>query len=107
MAVAEREDIDATLALLQRAVATPSVTGDEGAFARLVADQLEATGADVVRIEEPAPGRPAVWRHRHGVGRGRGERRARDGPQPRDEGDRRAGRAREASAHELRRLRRA
>jgi acetylornithine deacetylase len=53
---------------LRRAVQTPSITGQEGAFARLVADELRASGAEEVQIEEVAPGRPIVW----SVTRGRG-----------------------------------
>ncbi len=64
-------DDDAAIALLQRAVRTPSVTGDEGAFARLVARELEASGADEVHVEEAAPGRPVVWSVTRGTGGGR------------------------------------
>ncbi len=64
-------DADAAVALLQQAVRTPSVTGDEGAFARLVAKELEASGADEVHIEEAAPGRPVVWSVTRGTGGGR------------------------------------
>jgi acetylornithine deacetylase len=45
----------------RRAIRTPSVTGDELAFARLVAAELEAVGAGEVHLEEVAPGRPIVW----------------------------------------------
>ena len=54
-------DEGAAVDWLRRAVATPSVTGDELAFARLVADELESCGADEVHLEEVAPGRPIVW----------------------------------------------
>ena len=64
-------DADAAVALLQRAVATPSITGTEGAFARLVAAELEDAGADEVHVEEVEPGRPVVWSVTRGAGGGR------------------------------------
>lgn len=64
-------DADAAVALLQRAVRTPSITGDEGAFARLVAGELEAAGADEVHVEDVEPGRPVVWSITRGTGGGR------------------------------------
>ena len=63
-------DDDAAVDWLRRAVATPSVTGDELAFARLVASELEACGADEVHLEEVAPGRPIVWSVTRGSGGG-------------------------------------
>jgi acetylornithine deacetylase len=57
--------------LLQRAVRTPSITGDETAFAALVADELRAAGADEVHVEEVEPGRPVVWSVTRGTGGGR------------------------------------
>jgi acetylornithine deacetylase len=57
--------------LLRRAVATPSITGGELAFARLVAAELEALGADEVHLEEVEPGRPIVWSVTRGAGSGR------------------------------------
>ena len=66
-AVAEARVVD----LLRRAVRTPSITGDETAFARLVADELRAAGADEVHVEEAAPGRPIVWSVTRGTGGGR------------------------------------
>jgi acetylornithine deacetylase len=55
------------LALLRRAIATPSVTGDEAAFAALMKDELISIGAEGVTLREFAAGRPNVW----GVRRGR------------------------------------
>jgi acetylornithine deacetylase len=60
----------AALAWLRRAVGTPSVTGGELAFARLVAAELEACGADAVHLEEVEPGRPIVWSVTRGTGGG-------------------------------------
>jgi acetylornithine deacetylase len=57
-------------ALLQRAVAVPSVTGDELAFAALVAAELRAAGADEVELAQPQPGRPVVWSRTRGTGGG-------------------------------------
>jgi acetylornithine deacetylase len=54
-----RDDGEA-LDLLRAAVSTPSVTGDEAAYAHLVAAQLRADAVDV-RIDEFAPGRANVW----------------------------------------------
>lgn len=53
-------DADAAIALLRRAVGTPSVTGEEAAFARLLASELEALGASDVTLSDFAPGRPNV-----------------------------------------------
>lgn len=61
----------AALDFLQRAVRTPSVTGSELEFARLVAAELEAAGADEVHLEEIEPGRPIVWSVTRGRGGGR------------------------------------
>ncbi len=55
------------LALLRKAIATPSVTGDEAAFAALLKDELLSIGAEAVVSREFAAGRPNVW----GVRRGR------------------------------------
>src|ERR671933_902535 len=63
-------DEAAAVAWLRRAVATPSVTGDELAFAGLVADELERCGCDEVHLEEVAPGRPIVWSVSRGSGGG-------------------------------------
>jgi acetylornithine deacetylase len=62
---------DAALAFFQRAVRTPSVTGDELAFARVVAAELDAVGADEVHLEEVEPGRPIVWSVTRGQSGGR------------------------------------
>jgi acetylornithine deacetylase len=48
------------LALLKRAVAVPSVTGDEKAFAELLAQELRLLGASDVTLKDFAPGRPNV-----------------------------------------------
>jgi acetylornithine deacetylase len=63
-----REALDAggALALLTRAIGTPSVTGDEAAFAALLADELSALGAEGVTLRDFAPGRPNVWGLRKG-----------------------------------------
>lgn len=53
-------DEDHAVDLLRRAIGTPSITGDELAFARLVADELREAGADEVHLEEVEPGRPIV-----------------------------------------------
>jgi acetylornithine deacetylase len=59
--VLEAIDEAAAVEWWRRAVQTPSVTGEEGAFARLVADELDALGAGDVQVEEVEPGRPIVW----------------------------------------------
>lgn len=59
-----------TLEFLRRAIGTPSVTGNELAFARLVAAELEALGHEV-HLEEVEPDRPIVWSIRRGSGGGR------------------------------------
>jgi acetylornithine deacetylase len=59
--IVDAVDEAAAVAWLRRAVETPSITGDEMAFARLVASELEACGADEVHLEEVLPGRPIVW----------------------------------------------
>src|SRR5512135_607294 len=69
-AILSAVDPDAALAWLRRAVGTSSVTGREMDFARLVADELEATGADEVHVVEAAPGRPVVWSVTRGAGGG-------------------------------------
>src|SRR5437762_14261247 len=61
----------AAVEFLKRAVRTPSVTGDELAFGRLVAAELELLGFDEVRVEEVEPGRPIVWSVARGSGGGR------------------------------------
>lgn len=69
-AILQAVDRDAAVDWLRRAVRTPSVTGDEMAFARLVASELEACGADEVHLEEVLPGRPVVWSVTRGTGGG-------------------------------------
>lgn len=66
--VARAVDEDAAVGWLRRAVATPSVTGNELEFARLVAAELRASGADEVHLEEVEPGRPIVWSVTRGSG---------------------------------------
>jgi len=56
--------------LLRRAIQTPSVTGDELPFARLLVEELRAAGADEVHLEEVEPGRPIVWSITRGTGGG-------------------------------------
>jgi len=63
-------DRDAAIALLARAVGTPSVTGHERAFATLLARELEAIGAEAVRLDDFAPGRPNVTALLKGEGGG-------------------------------------
>ena len=53
-------DAEGALGLLRRAIATPSVTGAEAAFAGMLAEELTALGAVDVSIEDFAPGRPNV-----------------------------------------------
>ena len=57
---------EAALALLRRAVGTPSVTGAEAAFAALLADELKALGAENVSLWDFASGRPNVTALRKG-----------------------------------------
>jgi acetylornithine deacetylase len=63
-------DDEQAIGWLQEAVATPSVTGDEMAFARLVERELRACGVDEVHVEEVEPGRPIVWSRTRGAGDG-------------------------------------
>ena len=53
-------DPDYVVDLLKRAVATPSITGNEAAVARLFAHELEAIGLDRVELFDFEPGRPNV-----------------------------------------------
>ena len=62
----EAFDQDHALALLRRAIATPSVTGGEGAFAAMLKDELVSIGAEGVVLREFARGRPNVWGLRRG-----------------------------------------
>ena len=64
-------DEERAVGWLRRAIGTPSITGDEGAFAQLVAEELRAIGADEVHLEEVEPGRPIVWSVTRGAGGGR------------------------------------
>jgi acetylornithine deacetylase len=63
-------DDEQAIAWLQQAIAVPSVTADEMAFARLVEQELAACGVDEVHLEEVAPGRPIVWSRTRGAGDG-------------------------------------
>ena len=65
--VDEAEAVD----LLRRAIRTPSITGQELPFARLLVEELDAAGADQVHLEEVEPGRPIVWSVTRGTGGGR------------------------------------
>lgn len=67
---ADAVDRDWMVALLTRAVATPSVTGTESAIADLLADALREAGVDDVRTFEFAPGRRNVWGRLAGAGHG-------------------------------------
>lgn len=69
-AIVAAVDEAAAVDWLRRAVQTSSVTGDEMAFAALVAAELEACGADEVHLEEVQPGRPIVWSVTRGTGGG-------------------------------------
>jgi len=69
-AIVDAVDEAAAVDWLRRAVQTPSLTGDEMAFAALVASELEACGADEVHLEEVRPGRPIVWSVTRGTGGG-------------------------------------
>ena len=53
-------DAAGALALFRRAIAAPSVTGAEAAFAALLADELTTLGAEQVTVTDFAPGRPNV-----------------------------------------------
>jgi acetylornithine deacetylase len=64
-------DREAALDFLKRAVGTPSVTGSEAAFARLLEAELSKLGASDVALEEFLPGRPNLRGVRHGTGEGR------------------------------------
>ncbi|MCC6315256.1 MAG: M20/M25/M40 family metallo-hydrolase [Thermomicrobiales bacterium] len=62
-------DPDAAIALLRKAIATPSVTGTEAAIARLLREELLAIGLDQVEAFDFVPGRANVW-GRWGAGHG-------------------------------------
>ena len=53
-------DVRGALDFLRRAIGTPSVTGEEAAFARMLADELTALGAAEIALEDFAPSRPNV-----------------------------------------------
>lgn len=53
-------DREAALDLLRRAVGTPSITGTEAAFARLLVEELKYLGAEQISLTDFAPGRPNV-----------------------------------------------
>jgi acetylornithine deacetylase len=53
-------DANGALALLRRAVGTPSVTGAEAGFAGVLAEELAAIGATDVSLKDFSPGRPNV-----------------------------------------------
>ncbi|HLW92893.1 MAG TPA: M20/M25/M40 family metallo-hydrolase [Roseiarcus sp.] len=56
----EAFDAEGALNLLKRAIGTPSVTGEEAAFAAMLAKELAALGAEDVTLKDFAPGRPNV-----------------------------------------------
>jgi acetylornithine deacetylase len=62
----EAFDADHALTLLRRAIATPSVTGEEAAFAALLKEELASIGAEDIRSSDFEPGRPNVWGRRRG-----------------------------------------
>jgi acetylornithine deacetylase len=62
----EAFDADHALTLLRRAVATPSVTGEEVALATLLEEELASIGAEDIRSSDFEPGRPNVWGGRRG-----------------------------------------
>jgi acetylornithine deacetylase len=62
----EAFDADNALALLRRAIATPSVTGQEAAFAAFLKDELASLGAEGITSNDFEPGRPNVWGRRRG-----------------------------------------
>lgn len=53
-------DENEAIALLRRAIGAASVTGDERAFAELLAEELQSLGASDVTMTDFAPGRPNV-----------------------------------------------
>jgi acetylornithine deacetylase len=63
-------DPDRAVERLRRAIATPSVTGQEGAFADLLADELERAGVGPTERTELEPDREIVLTH-WGAGVGR------------------------------------
>jgi acetylornithine deacetylase len=63
-------DAEAAIGLLRRAVGTPSITGTEAEFARLLAGELEALGAGRIALTDFAEGRPNVRGFLRGEGRG-------------------------------------
>jgi acetylornithine deacetylase len=69
-AMLDAVDGDAAVQWLRAAVQTPSITGNEMAFAALVASELETCGADEVHVEEVLPDRPIVWSVTRGAGGG-------------------------------------
>jgi acetylornithine deacetylase len=64
-------DAGAAIDLLRRAVATPSITGNEAAFAKMLAGELAALGADDVALADFAQQRPNVRGLRRGKGAAR------------------------------------
>ncbi|MCY3786862.1 MAG: M20/M25/M40 family metallo-hydrolase, partial [bacterium] len=67
-AAAAAVDGEALVELVRGAVRIPSVTGEEGRFARWVAEQLSAGCWEEVRCAEVAPGRPNVYGFAGGAG---------------------------------------
>ena len=65
-ALDEREALD----LLKRAIAARSVTGEEKAFALMLAEELRSLGCEGVTTKEFAPNRPNVWGRLRGDGDG-------------------------------------
>jgi acetylornithine deacetylase len=63
-------DENESITLLKRAIAAPSITGEEKGFAELLAGGLRALGAEGVTLKDFAPGRPNVWGGLKGEGGG-------------------------------------
>lgn len=59
--VLDRVDGDAVVEFLRRSVQTPSITGEEGPVAELVAEEFRSSGLDQVEVFDFLPARPNVW----------------------------------------------
>jgi acetylornithine deacetylase len=63
-------NLDEAVALLCRAIQTPSITGTEAAFADLLYGELERTSVEEIVKRDFLPGRPNVWGWRKGATQG-------------------------------------
>ncbi|MGH6873377.1 MAG: M20 family metallopeptidase [Aestuariivirgaceae bacterium] len=63
-------NLDEAVALLRRAIQTPSITGNEAGIANVLYEELEQTGVDEIVKRDFLPGRPNVWGWRKGAERG-------------------------------------